>query len=148
MTSSKAQLHKSSLVCGPHFGINLIDIFKILMFNRETHGNKQSKNIQFNERGCKPIVLHIYRLHMNYFSCMPRSRGGSRGSGPPPLINHKHIGFPSNTAPDPLKNHKATKPEFNVGPSSTGQQNAILMAFCWRADDDQLLVLFGSSLST
>ena len=27
-------------------------------------------------------------------------------------------GFLSNTGPDPLKNHKATKPAFNVGPSS------------------------------
>ena len=34
------------------------------------------------------------------------------------LKNHKKIGFSSNTGPDPLKNRKATKPVFNVGPSS------------------------------
>ena len=35
---------------------------------------------------------------------MGGSRGGKRGSGPPPppLKNHKNIGFPSNIGPDPL----------------------------------------------
>ena len=50
--------------------------------------------------------------------------GGFRGSGPP-LKNHKNIGFPCNTGQDPLKNYKATKPAFNVGPSSAHQRNAI-----------------------
>ena len=71
--------------------------------------------------------------------------GGSRwGTGglDPPLKNHKNIGFISNTDPDPHKNHKA----FNVGPSSARQQNAILMAFRWWADDGPLIVVFGSSL--
>ena len=45
------------------------------------------------------------------------SRGGGQGSGPHPMKNHKHIGF-RNTGLDPLKIHKATKPAFNVGPSS------------------------------
>ena len=38
---------------------------------------------------------------------------------PPPLKNHKNIGFLRNTGPDPLKNHKATKPfkwRFAGGP--------------------------------
>ena len=48
-----------------------------------------------------------------------------------PLGNHKAIGSHSNTCPDPVKNHKATKP-----------------AFRWMADDDPLLVVFGSSLSS
>ena len=48
-----------------------------------------------------------------------------------PLGNHKAIGSYSNTGPDPLKNHKATKP-----------------AFRWIADDDPLLVVFESSLSS
>ena len=48
------------------------------------------------------------------------------GEGPrPSLKNHKAIGFLSNTVPDPLKNHKATKPAFNVEPSSASQRNAI-----------------------
>ena len=56
---------------------------------------------------------------------MGRSRGeGGRGSVIP-LKSHKHIGFHSNTGPDPLENHKATKPAFNVGPSSARKRNAI-----------------------
>ena len=50
--------------------------------------------------------------------------GGNRGSRPP-LKNHKNIGFHSNTGPDPLKKQKATKPAFNVGPSSARQGNTI-----------------------
>ena len=38
--------------------------------------------------------------------------------------NLKTIGFLSNTGPNPLKNHEATKPAFNVGPSSALQRNA------------------------
>ena len=38
-----------------------------------------------------------------------------------PLKNHKAIGFLSNSGLDLLKNHKATKPAFNVGPSSARQ---------------------------
>ena len=55
---------------------------------------------------------------------MAGSRGGQRVRSPPPLKNHKNIGFLSNTGTDPLKNHKATKPAFNVGQSSARQQNA------------------------
>ena len=44
--------------------------------------------------------------------------GGLGIRTPPPLKNHKNIGFLSNTGPDPLKYHKDTKPAFNVGPSS------------------------------
>ena len=71
-----------------------------------------------------------------------RIKRRGQGSGPPPLKNHKNIGFPSNTGPDPLKNHKATEPVFNVGPPSVCQRNAIEMAFRWRVDDGPLLVLF------
>ena len=61
--------------------------------------------------------------------------------GSDPHEKHQNIGFLINTGPNPLKNHKATKPEFNNGPSSVRQRNAI-MAFRWRADDDPFLVLF------
>ena len=73
--------------------------------------------------------------------------GGPGVRTPPPLKNHKNIGFLSNSDPDPLKNYKATEPAFNVGPSSARQRNAILMAFCWRADNSPLIVVhvFGSS---
>ena len=47
-----------------------------------------------------------------------------------------------------LENHKATKPAFNVEPSSAHQRNTILMEFRWRANDDPLIVVFGSSLSS
>ena len=76
--------------------------------------------------------------------CMCRSRGGDQGLGLP-LKNHKNKGFLSNSGPDPLKNYKASEPAFNVWPSSALQQNAILMAFRWRADDGPLIVVFGSS---
>ena len=55
------------------------------------------------------------------------SRGVERGSlgppPPPPRKNYKNIGFLSNTGPDFLKltNHKATKPAFNIWPSSARQ---------------------------
>ena len=63
--------------------------------------------------------------------------GCSRGGGElrTPMKNHKNIGFLKKTGQDPLKNHKATKPAFNVGPSSARQRNAILMALSLRADD-------------
>ena len=53
------------------------------------------------------------------------SRGGGTG-GPDPLLKiHKNIGFHITTGPDPLKKHNATKPAFNVGPTSARQRNAI-----------------------
>ena len=58
-------------------------------------------------------------------ACAYPEGGGDIGSGPPPLKNHKNIGFSCNTGPDPLKNHKATKPAFNVGPSLARQRNVI-----------------------
>ena len=73
----------------------------------------------------------------NRIACADPEGWGDKGSGPP----LKNIGFLSNTGPDPLKNHKATEPEFNVGPSSARQGNDI----CWRANDGQLIVVFGSS---
>ena len=72
-------------------------------------------------------------------------REGGQGSGPPPLKNHKNIGFSSNTGPDPLK---------NCSYQSSIQWWAIIgtpakrhfMAFRWRADDDPLIVVLGSFL--
>ena len=56
--------------------------------------------------------------------------GGSRGvkggpDPPPPLRNHKNIGFLSNTDPDLLENLIATKSAFNVGLSSARQRSTI-----------------------
>ena len=47
--------------------------------------------------------------------------GGGVDRGPEPPEKSQNIGFPSNTGLDPLKNHKATKPTFNVGPSSAAE---------------------------
>ena len=47
--------------------------------------------------------------------------GRDRGSGPLPQRSQK-IGFLSNTGPDPRKNRKATRPKFNVRPSSERQR--------------------------
>ena len=70
-------------------------------------------------------------------------RGGGTGGPDPPEKSQKYrVSF--NTGPDFLKNYKATKPAFNVGPSSARQGNAILMAFCWRADDGPFIAVFGS----
>ena len=52
---------------------------------------------------------------------------------------HKKLRFLSNTA---------TKPAFNVGPSSARQRNAIQMAFRWRTDNGPLIVVFGDAIST
>ena len=49
---------------------------------------------------------------------------GERGpDGSPERITKYRV--LSNTGLDPLKNHKATKPAFNVGPSSAYQRNDI-----------------------
>ena len=61
------------------------------------------------------MTLYTFLL-LNLDSCADRGFGL-----PPPLKNHKNIGFLSNTGPDPLKNHKASKPAINVGPSSPPQ---------------------------
>ena len=73
---------------------------------------------------------------------MGGSRGGTGGPDPPPLNNHKNIGFLSNTCLNPLENHKSTKLAFNVRPLSALQQ----MTFRWRADGGPLIVVLGSSL--
>ena len=44
-----------------------------------------------------------------------------RGGGSQGVRNHKNVAFLSNTGPDPRKNQKATKPAFNVRPSSASQ---------------------------
>ena len=75
-----------------------------------------------------------YCIYVNATKCilyipskaMRGPRGGTGGPDPLPLKNHKNIGFLSNTGPDPLNNYKASKPAFNVEPSSLRQRNAIL----------------------
>ena len=47
-----------------------------------------------------------------------RIQRGGQGvrTPPPPLKNHKNIGFLSNIGPNALKNYKATKPACKVVP--------------------------------
>ena len=72
------------------------------------------------------VVLQFIHSTQYIFNVMGGARGEDRGPDPTrPVMNHKIIGFLSNTGPDPLKNHKATTPEFNVRPSSARQRNAI-----------------------
>ena len=89
-------------------------------------------------------TVHVYisKHIITYFTRHARIKRGQR-PGPPPMKKHKYIGFLSNSGPDPLKNHKATKPAFNVAPSTARQRK---MAFRWRADDGPLIVAFGSTL--
>ena len=80
-------------------------------------------------------------------ACTCADTEGDTG-GPDPTSWNITIFFFGNTGPDPLENHKATKPAFNVEPSSARQQNAMQMVFRWRANYGSLLVVhvFGSSL--
>ena len=59
---------------------------------------------------------------------MRESRGGQGVRTPPPLKNHKNIGFLCTTGPDLLK-IIVTKPVFNVGPSSTSQHGPLIAVF-------------------
>ena len=77
---------------------------------------------------------------------MGGSREGTGGPDPPPMKNHKNIGFLTNTGPVPLKTHKMLG---HVGPSSARQRNAIAMAFRWRTDDGPFIsVLYLDPLSS
>ena len=63
-----------------------------------------------------------WRLDPDCVYAHGRIQRGDMGSGPPPLKNHKTIGFSSNTGMDlQKKNHKVTKPALNVGPSLVQQ---------------------------
>ena len=68
------------------------------------------------------------------------------GGRPPPLKNHKNIGFLSNTGADPLKitNLPSLSIQSWIIISMPGKSH--LMVFPLRADDGPLIVVFGSSL--
>ena len=70
---------------------------------------------------------------------------GDRGFVPHPSQNHNNICFLNKTSPDRLKNHKATKPEFNIGPSPVQLETLFKLRFAG-ADDGPLKVVFRSSL--
>ena len=66
----------------------------------------------------RPQIFPILKALTHQKRCGWADPEGGRGSGQPPLKNHNNLDFLSNTGLGPLKNHKATKPEFNVGPSA------------------------------
>ena len=72
--------------------------------------------------------------------------GGTVGPDPPEKSQKYRVFLQYYTDPDPLTNHKATKPEFNVGPSSARQRNTISMVFGWRADDGPIEAVYKSSI--
>ena len=54
--------------------------------------------------GATAVIKATFSRTGIIWASMGRSRGGDRGSRPPPpLKKHKDIGFPSNIDPDPLK---------------------------------------------
>ena len=74
------------------------------------------------------------------------SRGGTGGPDPPPpMKNHKNIGFSSNTVPDSLKNRSYQASIQCWGIIGTPVKHH-LMAFHWRAHDGPLIVVLGSFL--
>ena len=77
-----------------------------------------------------------------FFMRGSRGGGGGQESGPPPpkKKNHKKYRVSWQYWSGSPENHNATKPAFNVGPSSAHQQNAISMAFRWRVNDSRLIV--------
>ena len=72
---------------------------------------------------------------------------GGRRSGPSPEKS-QNIGFLSNTGPDLLEKHNASKPAFNVRPSSARQQMPFKRRFAGGPIMVPLLVAFGASLSS
>ena len=87
-----------------------------------------------------PTINHVFLDD----APMCGSRQGDKGSGPPPALSQNLL-FLSHSGLNPLKNHKESKPAVNVGPSTAPQQNAILMAFRWRADGGLLIAVLPSS---
>ena len=67
------------------------------------------------------LACHLLITFENSF--MGGSGGGTGGPDPPK--KSQKIGLHSKTGADHLNNHKATKPVFNVGPSSARQRNPI-----------------------
>ena len=73
-------------------------------------------------------MTRVFNIYRSQTTCADQEGGGGgvRGSGlPSPEKYNQNIGSLINTGPDIPKNHKATKPAFNVGPSSVRQRNAI-----------------------
>ena len=77
------------------------------------------------EARTRGLSVSSQALRLPLSHCAPIWADPEWGTGGPESPEKlQKIGILSNTGPDPPKNHKATKPEFNVGPSSARQRNA------------------------
>ena len=74
------------------------------------------RNHLLAKESCEKRITQTIHISSNMFNPWTDPERRGRGSGPPPLKNHKNIGFLGNAGPDPLKNHKAIKPASNDGP--------------------------------
>ena len=74
--------------------------------------------------------------------CDPEKGEVVRTAPPPPLKNHKNIGFSCNIDQDPLKITKLPSQQSMMG----HYRHVSETPFPWRADDGPLLVAFRSSL--
>ena len=82
------------------------------------------------------------RTKMYLFQHVRIQRGaGSPEPPPPPLINHKNIGFLSNTGPDPHKKSQSYQASVQclviIGPPMKRRLIGVVV-FRWRADDGPL----------
>ena len=79
--------------------------------------------IDLQREKCSVLNDNNVMLPLNLYNTWVDPERGTGGSdSPPPLKNHKNIGYLSNTGQDPLKNHKASKPAFDFGPSTAHQR--------------------------
>ena len=100
---------------------------------------------QLLEKRIKGVIVLMVGSTFQYSACADPEGGGGAGGLGPPLKNHKNIGSPSNTGPDPFKITKLPSQHSMFGHHRHAEQNAILMAFRWWADDGPILVVFGST---
>ena len=96
----------------------------------------KANNFQYFQKSAGMCLLCYRRKQRNTLVNVRVQKGGQGVQTPPPLKNHKFIGFPSY--------HKTVQSAFNGGTLSVGQRNAISMAICWQADNYPFLVVFGA----
>ena len=120
----------------------LLILLSKLTFSKKSFGNiiMQFQRVWIQIRPTFCLSCSRPKLLYRRKNIMGESRGGSRSI----LKSHKSIGFLSNTGPDPLNNHKATKSQHSMLGHHWPASKTPSMAFCWRADDGPLLVVFGS----
>ena len=99
--------------------------YRLLIFSKTTFFEKFFQEYQQSVKQFGSRSKLLQRLSADDTSTCADPEGVTRGPDPPPLKNHKNIGFLSNSGPVPLKSYEATEPAFNVGLSSAPQRNAM-----------------------